>query len=147
SRVEVFTSMRVQDSLADGVSFFYAELKRLKGVVDAVDGRRPVMFLLDEVLLGTNTAERQLASRAIVRQLVERGAIGGITTHDLGLTTLEEETSGKIRNAHFTDRVVDGQMSFDYVMRPGVVSTTNALALLKIAGIDVPIPQTTSRAS
>ncbi len=144
SYLEVHTSMRVQDSLAEGVSFFYAELKRLKGVVDAVDGKRPVMFLLDEVLLGTNTAERQLASMAIVKQLVERGAIGGITTHDLGMTKLEEQTGGKIRNTHFTDKVVDGQMSFDYVMRPGVVSTTNALALLKIAGIEVPIPKSTT---
>ncbi|MGI5862600.1 MAG: MutS-related protein [Myxococcales bacterium] len=133
----VRTSMRVQDSLARGLSYFYAEIERLKCVLEACD-QGPVLFLLDEVMQGTNTAERQIASRAIVRRLVERGAVGAIATHDLALTTLEQETGGLVRNVHFTDRVEDGEMSFDYTLRSGVVATTNALALLKKAGIDLP---------
>ena len=139
SRLQVATSMRIQDSLARGLSFFYAELERLKAVLDLCKAS-PALFLLDEVLQGTNTAERQAASRAIVRRLVELGAVGGIATHDLGLTTLEAQTGGQVRNVHFTDQVAGGEMTFDYRMRPGVVSTTNALALLARVGIDVEIP-------
>jgi DNA mismatch repair ATPase MutS len=130
--------MRVQDSLARGLSFFYAELKRLKSVLDLCSGQ-PALFLLDEVLQGTNTAERQAASRAIVKRLVELGAIGAIATHDLGLTSLEGETGGKVRNVHFTDCIQDGEMTFDYRLRPGVVATTNALALLAKVGIDIEV--------
>ncbi len=137
SPLAVRTSMRVQDSLARGLSYFYAEIERLKGVLDACD-QGPVLFLLDEVMQGTNTAERQIASRAIVRRLLGRGAIGAIATHDLALTTLEQETGGQARNVHFTDRIEDGKMSFDYTMRPGVVATTNALALLRKVGIELP---------
>ncbi|HEY3449897.1 MAG TPA: DNA mismatch repair protein MutS [Myxococcales bacterium] len=140
SPLQVATSMRIQDSLAQGLSFFYAELERLKKVLDLCK-TRPSLFLLDEVLQGTNTAERQAASRAIVRRLVELGAVGGIATHDLGLTTLQEETGGKVKNVHFTDRIVDGEMTFDYRLRPGVVSTTNALALLAKVGIDIQVPK------
>lgn len=138
SSLKVATSMRVEDSLAQGISLFYAELKRLKAVLDRCESG-PTLFLLDEVLLGTNTAERQAASRAILRRLVERGAIGAVATHDLGLTTLEAATSGRVRNVHFTDRIEEGQMRFDYLMRPGVVATTNALALLQKVGIEIEI--------
>lgn len=138
SPLQVATSMRIQDSLARGLSFFYAELERLKAVLDLCRSR-PALFLLDEVLQGTNTAERQAASRAIVRRLSDLGAVGGIATHDLGLTTLQEETGGKVKNVHFTDRIENGEMTFDYRLRPGVVSTTNALALLAKVGIDVEI--------
>ncbi len=138
SLLDVRTSMRIQDSLAQGLSFFYAELRRLKMVVDGCQ-QSPSLFLLDEVLQGTNTAERHAASRAILRRLVDRGAIGGIATHDLGLCTLEEQTGGRVSNVHFTDQIKDGEMLFDYRLRRGVVSTTNALALLKKVGIDVEV--------
>lgn len=139
SPLQVATSMRVQDSLSRGLSFFYAELERLKAVLDRV-ALGPSLVLLDEVLQGTNTAERQAASRAIVRKLVDLGALGGIATHDLGLTSLEAETGGRVRNVHFTDHIRDGEMTFDYKMLPGVVATTNALALLARVGIDVDLP-------
>lgn len=138
SPLQVASSMRVEDSLAKGLSLFYAELKRLKAVLDRCSAG-PALFLLDEMLQGTNTAERQAASRAILRHLVDRGAIGAVATHDLGLTDLEASTSGRIRNVHFTDSIEGGQMRFDYRMHPGVVSTTNALALLRQVGIEVEV--------
>ncbi len=141
----VASSMRVEDSLAKGLSLFYAELRRLKAVIDRCEAG-PALFLLDEMLQGTNTAERQAASRAILRHLVDRGAIGAVATHDLGLTDLEAATSGRVRNVHFTDSIEGGQMRFDYRMRAGVVSTTNALALLRQVGIEVEVGPVGARA-
>ncbi|HSI06423.1 MAG: DNA mismatch repair protein MutS [Myxococcota bacterium] len=136
--LQLATSMRVEDSLERGVSFFYAEVQRLKLVLDlARDHAGACLFLLDELLLGTNTRERQLASREIVGRLLETGAIGVITTHDLDLTTLEAETQGRVVNAHFRDQLAEGKMAFDYKLRPGVVDTTNALKVLELAGITV----------
>lgn len=133
----VCSSMRVSDSLGEGLSLFHAEVRRMKQILDA-SAQVPVLFLLDEVLHGTNTAERQLASKAIVRALVERGAIGAIATHDVGLTELERSLPGKVRNVHFTDAIRDGQLSFDYCLRPGVVATSNALRVIRQAGIELP---------
>ena len=139
--LQLATSMRVEDSLERGVSFFYAEVQRLKLVLDvarASAGR--CLFLLDELLLGTNTRERQIASREIVGRLLETGGLGVITTHDLDLTTLEAETQGRVVNAHFRDLLAEGKMAFDYKLRPGVVDTTNALKVLELAGIPVRPP-------
>jgi DNA mismatch repair ATPase MutS len=128
--------MRIQDSLAEGLSLFYAELLRLKQVVDLCQDS-PCLFLLDEILHGTNTAERQKASHAILQKLVQTGSIGAVATHDLGLARLETDTQGLVRNVHFSDHIVDGEMAFDYQMRPGVVTSTNALALLKKIGMEI----------
>ncbi len=136
SPLQICTSMRIQDSLAEGLSLFYAELLRLKQVVDLCHGG-PCLFLLDEILHGTNTAERQKASHAILQKLVHTGSIGAVATHDLGLARLETDTQGLVRNVHFSDHLVDGEMAFDYQMRPGVVTSTNALALLKKIGIEI----------
>lgn len=134
--LHVATSMRVADSLTRGMSYFYAEVKRLKAVLDvAVAHPGACLFLLDEILLGTNTRERQIASREIILSLLDTGALGGVTTHDLALTALESEAPGRVVNAHFRDHVADGQMTFDYKLRPGVVDTTNALRVLELAGI------------
>ncbi|AUX20845.1 DNA mismatch repair protein MutS [Sorangium cellulosum] len=137
SPVRVRTSMRIKDSLEHGVSHFYAELTRLKRVVDGVNQGEPVLFLLDEILHGTNARERQIGARAVVRHLVARGAIGAVSSHDMGLSVLEQETAGRVRNVHFEELVVDGKMSFDYTLKPGVVTSANALRLMKIVGIDV----------
>ncbi|WP_437572359.1 MutS-related protein [Sorangium sp. So ce542] len=137
SPVRVRTSMRIKDSLEQGVSHFYAELTRLKRVVDGVDRGEPVLFLLDEILHGTNARERQIGARAVVRHLVERGAIGAVSSHDMGLSVLEQETSGRVRNMHFEELVVDDRMTFDYKLKPGVVTSANALRLMKIVGIDL----------
>jgi DNA mismatch repair ATPase MutS len=136
--MQVLTSMRVKDSLERGVSYFYAEVQRIKAVLDAaVAAKGQAMFLLDEILLGTNTRERQIASREVLRLLLATGACGGVTTHDLSLASLAEEYGGKVVNMHFRDHLENGKMVFDYRLRQGVVDTTNALRVLKMAGVPV----------
>jgi hypothetical protein len=151
--VRLWTSVRVQDSLERGVSFFMAELQRLKLVVDAadramVDGGPPVLFLLDEILQGTNTAERQIAARRIINHLVERGAIGAVSTHDLSLADAPELATAAVP-VHFRDEVHDGpggmEMVFDRVLRPGVATTTNALRLMELIGLGLE-PESAARA-
>jgi hypothetical protein len=136
----VRSSMRIKDSLEEGVSHFYAELSRLKDVVDAVDRGERVLFLLDEVLHGTNSRERNIGAKAVIQHLVAKGAVGGVSSHDLGLADLEAETSGAVVNVHFQELVGDGKMIFDYKLKPGVVTSSNALRLMKLVGIKVPLP-------
>ncbi|MDR0965375.1 MAG: DNA mismatch repair protein MutS, partial [Myxococcales bacterium] len=135
--VHVYSSMRISDSLGEGLSLFHAEVRRMKQILDASE-RCAILFLLDEVLHGTNTAERQLASKAIVRALVLRGAIGAIATHDVGLTELERSLPSQVRNVHFTDALHEGALTFDYRLRSGVVATSNALRVIRQAGIELP---------
>jgi hypothetical protein len=134
------TSIRVQDSLEHGLSYFMAALARLKGVVarsqHARDGRT-VVYLLDEVLQGTNTVERAIAVRGVARHLLEAGAIGAMSSHDLGLAA-EEPFRSRARLVHFSDTVdAHGAMSFDYRLRPGLATSRNALRLMHLIGIDV----------
>ncbi|HEX8795590.1 MAG TPA: DNA mismatch repair protein MutS [Polyangiaceae bacterium] len=135
----VATSMRIDDSLEQGVSHFYAELRRLKRVIDLAQetGRPPVLFLLDEILHGTNSRERVLGACAVVKELLARGALGAVSTHDLGITALEKELGGLVENVHFEEQVRGEEMSFDYVLRPGIVQSSNALRLMRAVGIDV----------
>lgn len=135
--LDVRTSMRITDSLEQGVSHFYAELQRLKEITTAADAGSPVMFLLDEVLHGTNSRERQIGAKAVVKHLLEKGAIGAVSSHDLGLADLEGETGGVVANKHFEEHVEDGKMAFDYLLKSGVVATTNALRLMRIVGLPV----------
>jgi MutS domain V len=135
--LSVRTSMRISDSLEHGVSHFYAELEKLKSVVDAANREEPVFFLLDEVLHGTNSRERNIGARAVVVHLLEKNAIGAVTSHDLALAELADTTKGQVVNVHFKELVHEGKMTFDYVLSPGVVSTTNALRLMKLVGINV----------
>ena len=137
SVLDVRTSMRITDSLEQGVSHFYAELSRLKEITVAADAGGPVLFLLDEILHGTNSRERQIGAKAVVKHLLARGAIGAVSSHDLGLATLEDETGGTVKNAHFEEHVEDGKMAFDYRLKPGVVTTTNALRLMRVVGLPV----------
>lgn len=135
--LRVATSMRVEDSLSYGVSHFYAELLRLKRVIDlARGGGAAVFFLLDEILHGTNSRERVLGASAVVRDLLEHGALGAVSTHDLGITRLESDLAGRVENVHFEEQVEGNTMTFDYVLRPGVVQSSNALRLMRIIGID-----------
>lgn len=134
----VVTSMRVRDSLGDGTSRFYAELKKLRRVLDAArKGDPPAFYLLDEVLHGTNARERLIGARALVKELSRIGAVGAISTHDLALGELEDELAGKVKNVHFEEQVEGEVMTFDYKLRPGVVQSSNALRLMKIVGLDV----------
>ncbi|XXF80277.1 DNA mismatch repair protein MutS [Myxococcaceae bacterium GXIMD 01537] len=138
SPLQVLTSMRVKDSLERGVSYFYAEVQRIKAVLDAAAAARgQALFLLDEILLGTNTRERQIASREVLRLLLATGACGAVTTHDLSLTSLADEHPGRVLNVHFRDHLEEERMVFDYQLRPGVVDTTNALRVLRMAGVPV----------
>jgi hypothetical protein len=128
-------TLRIRDSLQEGTSRFYAELVRLRDIVRIAGGGVPLLFLLDEILHGTNSHDRRLGAAAIVRGLVQRGAIGLVTTHDLALSEVVDDPEVHAVNVHFEDRLQDGQMVFDYRMRPGVVRTSNALALMRTLGL------------
>jgi DNA mismatch repair ATPase MutS len=130
--------MRVADSLREGVSHFYAELSRLKAVVVAADSGARVLFLLDEVLHGTNSRERQIGAKAVALHLIDAGAIGALSSHDLGLANLDEESGGRVDTVHFEEQVEAGKMSFDYKLKPGVVTSGNALRLMRDLGLPAP---------
>lgn len=137
--VELWTSARISDSLEAGVSFYMAELLRLKQVVDAANAapeRRPVLYLLDEILQGTNTVERHIAASHIISSLVQAGAIGAVSTHDLALASAPELVDAALP-VHFQEQVTDGVMTFDYQLRPGIATSTNALKLMEIVGFDM----------
>ena len=142
-RLRVATSMRVSDSLEEGTSRFYAELKKLKLVLDVSKAaakdptQGTLLFLLDEILHGTNTRERLIGARAIMRELLARNAMGAVSTHDLGLGDLETEMPEQVRNVHFEEQVEGETMTFDYQLRQGIVQSSNALRLMKIVGLDV----------
>jgi MutS domain V/MutS domain III len=136
SHLAVAASMRVADSLQQGISHFYAEIKRVRQVID-ISASQPTLFLLDEILQGTNSRDRRIGTEGILRSLIRSGAIGMVTTHDLALTSLEEVFSGKIRNVHFQEKFEDDKLSFDYRLRPGVVSTSNGIELMRSIGLDV----------
>jgi DNA mismatch repair ATPase MutS len=139
--LQVGATLRIQDSLAEGASRFYAEITRLKLLVDLsrrlLPGAPPLLFLLDEILAGTNSHDRRIGAEAVVRGLVERGALGLLTTHDLALAEMATTLAGRARNVHFEDRIVDGKLEFDYRMREGVVQHSNAIALMRAVGLDV----------
>ena len=131
------TAMRVSDSLQEGRSLFYSVLQRLKSVVDLTNGPRTVLFLLDEILHGTNSHDRRRGAEAVIRSLVERGAVGIVTTHDLALTRIADSLPNQAVNKHFEDTILDGTMLFDYRLRDGVVERSNAIELMRMLGLDV----------
>ena len=130
-------SIRVTDSLQEGVSRFYAEILRLRQILDETSGKLPVLFLIDEFMHGTNSHDRRIGAEAMVRGLVERGAIGLITTHDLALADIADGLGARAANVHFEDRVENGRIEFDYIMRPGVVRKSNAIELMRSVGLEV----------
>jgi MutS domain V len=130
-------TLRIQDSLQGGVSRFYAEIQRLHDTMELTAGSLPVLFLLDEILHGTNSHDRVIGAEAIVRGLVERGGIGLVTTHDLALARVADSLAPRARNVHFEDHLENGRMIFDYLLRPGVVQKSNALELMRAVGLRV----------
>jgi hypothetical protein len=138
--IDLQTSIRVQDSLELGLSYFMAALARLKGVVDAAERPRPgrvLLYLLDEILQGTNSAERGIAVQGVARHLLAAGAIGAMTTHDLNLAA-EEPLVSAARLVHFTETVDEhGGMRFDYRLLDGLATSRNALRLMRLIGIDL----------
>jgi len=133
----VGATLRIQDSLQAGRSRFYAEITRVRQMVDLARGPRPLLFLFDELFHGTNSHDRCVGAGSVVRGLIEQGAIGLVTTHDLALAQIAQDLAPKAKNVHFEDRLVDGKMTFDYRMRAGVVEHSNALALMRAIGLEV----------
>lgn len=137
SRLQVGASIHILDSLQAGASRFYAEITRMRQIVELTNSELPLLFLLDEILSGTNSHDRAIGASAVVKGLVERGAIGLVTTHDLALTRIVAELDSRATNVHFEDELKDGRMSFDYHMRAGVVQRSNALELMRAVGLQV----------
>jgi DNA mismatch repair ATPase MutS len=137
SPLAIGATLRVDDSLQEGYSRFYAEILRIRSIVELTRAATPVLFLLDEILHGTNSHDRRIGAEAVVRALEAAGAIGLVTTHDLALTDLVTALGSRAANVHFEDRVVGQQIVFDYRLRPGVVERSNALALMRAIGLDV----------
>lgn len=130
-------SLRIVDSLQSGESKFYAEITRMRDIVARASTPPPLLFLLDEILNGTNSHDRRIGAEAIVQGLLARGAVGLVTTHDLALARIAESRGDDARNVHFEDQLVEGEMRFDYRLRPGVVEKSNALALMRAVGLEV----------
>jgi hypothetical protein len=135
--LRVGASIRINDSLQEGSSRFYAEITRLRRLFDLAGGDPPLLFLLDELLQGTNSKDRRIGAEGLVRALLTRGAIGLVSTHDLALTEIDAPHNGHLQNVHFQDAFADGKMVFDYKLRPGVVTKSNGLELMRSIGLDV----------
>jgi hypothetical protein len=136
SPLRIMSSMRIKDNLEESTSTFYAEIKKLKSIIDAVKNNEPVFLLLDEILRGTNSHDRHTGSTALVRQLIADQTIGMVATHDLELASLAEQYSG-VHNYHFDVQVEGEELYFDYKLKPGVCTSLNASILMRKIGIDV----------
>jgi hypothetical protein len=137
SNMKVISSMRVSDNLEENTSTFYAELKKLKQIIDAVKKHEKVFLLLDEILRGTNSADRHTGSKAFIKQLVKEKAFALVATHDLELTKLAEEFPADIHNYHFDVQVKEDELYFDYVLKEGICTSMNASLLMKKIGIEL----------
>lgn len=135
--LQVGASIRINDSLQEGSSRFYSEITRLRKIFDLAGGKPPLIFLLDELLQGTNSNDRRIGAEGIVRTLINRGAIGMVSTHDLALTDIGRSLDRQVRNVHFQDELENGKMKFDYILRDGVVTKSNGLELMRSIGLEV----------
>ena len=131
SPLSLAASIASSDSIQSGASRFYAELLRLKQVKESAE-RGPTLYLLDELLSGTNSHDRKLGASALLKRLLEVGALGVVTTHDLALTEIDDE---RVVNVHFRDTLKDGELHFDYRLKDGVVAHSNAQALMQEVGL------------
>jgi len=134
--LQVGASILINDSLQEGSSRFYAEITRLRKICDLAEGGLPVLFLLDELLQGTNSKDRMAGAEGVVQALLERGAIGLISTHDLALTGIGG-AARRLYNVHLQDEIADGKMKFDYTLRDGVVTKSNGIELMRLIGLKV----------
>ncbi len=138
SPAQLICSMRIADNLAENTSTFYAELKKLKTIIEAVNRHERVFILLDEILRGTNSLDRHIGSKALIRQLIKNDAIAVIATHDVELTKLAAEFSDAIDNYHFDVQVATGdELYFDYKLKEGVCTSLNASILMRKIGIEL----------
>jgi hypothetical protein len=137
SPLQVGANIRINDSLHEGSSRFYAEITRLRQLNELAAKMPPLLFLLDEVLQGTNSKDRFIGAQGVIRALLDRGAIGLVSTHDLALTEIEVAGTQCLRNLHFQDELVDGRMKFDFKLHEGIVTKSNGLELMRSIGLDV----------
>ncbi len=137
SQFSVAASIRTMDSIQDGISRFYAEILRLRQILELASQKTTVLFLCDEILHGTNSHDRRIGAEAVVKGLLKRGAVGLITTHDLELSKMTRSLGGVGENVHFEDHIVEGRVQFDYVMKDGVIAKSNALDLMRSIGLEV----------
>jgi hypothetical protein len=137
SPLTIGATLRIQDSLLQGRSRFYAEITRIRELADAARGPRPLLFLLDELFHGTNSHDRLVGASGVLKSLLDRGAIGLITTHDLALTAIADDLGGRAVNVHFEEWFDAGEMRFDYRLKAGRVTRSNALALMRAVGLEV----------
>lgn len=135
--LHVGASILVNDSLQEGSSRFYAEIRRLRHICDLAEQQPPVLFLLDELLQGTNSKDRLIGAEAVVRELIDSGAIGIVSTHDLALTDMHHLGEGRLQNMHLQDEIEDGKMKFDFKLRDGVVTKSNGVELMRLIGLKV----------
>ncbi len=142
SPLSIGATLRIQDSLREGRSRFFAEITRIRRMADLASGPVPLLFLIDEMLHGTNSHDRLVGASGILRALLARGAIGLVTTHDLALTAIADELAPRAANIHFEDAFEDGEIRFDYRVKPGPVTRSNALGLMRAVGLDVTALQT-----
>jgi DNA mismatch repair ATPase MutS len=133
--LQVGASIRVNDSLHEGSSRFYAEITRLRQLFEPCE--LPLLFLLDELLQGTNSADRRIGAQGVIRALLARGAIGLVSTHDLALTDVVDGSQGGAVNVHFQDEIRDGKLYFDYKLHAGVVTKSNGIELMRSIGLEV----------
>jgi DNA mismatch repair ATPase MutS len=137
SPVQLLSSMRIADNLEESTSTFYAELKKLKTVIDKVNDHEKVFILLDEILRGTNSLDRHTGSEALIKQLIKKEAAAIIATHDVALADLEKQFPKNILNYHFDVQVNNEELFFDYMLKPGVCTSLNASILMKKIGIEI----------
>jgi DNA mismatch repair ATPase MutS len=138
SSLQIGATLRIQDSLQEGRSRFYAEITRVRALADVARGPVPLLFLLDELFHGTNSHDRLVGASGVLRSLLNGGAIGLVTTHDLALTSIARALAPRAVNVHFEDRFEGGEIHFDYRMKPGPVTRSNAIALMRAVGLEVP---------
>lgn len=135
--LQVGASIRINDSLHEGSSRFYAEITRLRQLLDLTERTPPLLFLLDELMQGTNSKDRRIGAEGVLRAFLDRGAIGLISTHDLALTDLDAPGSLRVCNLHFQDEIVNGEICFDFKLRDGIVTKSNGVELMRSIGLDV----------
>jgi DNA mismatch repair ATPase MutS len=137
SQLQIGASIRITDSLQDHRSRFFAEITKIRQIVDLTRTGQPILFLLDELLSGTNSHDRRIGAAGIVKELLRSNSIGLITTHDLALANIQQDVSAGVANVHFEDHMNGTEMLFDYKLKPGVVARSNAIELMRAVGLDV----------
>lgn len=135
--MRLYTCMKTNDNLKEGISSFYAEMLKIKNIVEASKEGKPILFLLDEIFKGTNSKDRHTGAKILIKQLSRKGNIGFVSTHDIELGELEKESNLRVKNYHFSEHYYDNKICFDYKLKMGVSNTRNAMYLMKLAGIEI----------